>query len=84
MDTPKQALEDVIKLCNNSQSELARRVTAAGKKCSQQTVWWWLHKCDGFVGAEFIPFVLKAVNHQVSAQRLRPDLFPDMPQQKVA
>src|SRR5690606_21756723 len=62
-----EALERVLKLCGDNQSELARRV---GVK--QPHVWKWLR--SGRVPAERVPAVVRAVAGAVQAHELRPDL----------
>lgn len=66
-DQCRQALEKVLTLCKNNQSELARR---CGVK--QPHVWKWLR--SGRVPVERVPDVVAAVDGQVQAWELRPDL----------
>ncbi len=66
-DQCRQALAKVLSLCNDNQSELARR---CGVK--QPHVWKWLRA--GRVPAERVPAVVDAVGGQVQAWELRPDL----------
>lgn len=66
-DQCRQALAKVLSFCKNNQSELARR---CGVK--QPHVWKWLRA--GRVPAERVPAVVAAVDGQVQAWELRPDL----------
>ena len=66
-DQCRQALEKVLSLCKSNQSELARR---CGVK--QPHVWKWLRA--GRVPVERVPDVVAAVDGQVQAWELRPDL----------
>ncbi|MBU0565084.1 MAG: helix-turn-helix domain-containing protein [Gammaproteobacteria bacterium] len=62
-----EALARALTLCGENQSELARR---CGVK--QPHVWKWLR--SGRVPAERVPAVVRAVDGQVKAHELRPDL----------
>lgn len=78
----RAALNKVMELCGNSQSELARRV---GGTVKQPHVWKWLRA--GRVPAERVPAVSRAVGGQVLPHELRPDLpdlFPAPNETKVA
>ncbi|WP_442965019.1 transcriptional regulator [Pseudomonas sp. JH-2] len=72
-DQCRQALEKVLSLCDDNQSELARR---CGVK--QPHVWKWLRA--GRVPVERVPDVVAAVAGQVQAWELRPDLPRLFPQ----
>lgn len=67
-----EALTRVLQLCDNNQSELARRL---GGTIKQSYVWKWIRA--GKVPAERVPAVCKAVGNQVLPHELRPDL-PDV------
>lgn len=69
-DLCREAVDKVITLCNNNQSELARR---CGVK--QPHVWKWIKA--GRIPAERVPAVSRAVGGQVLPHQIRPDL-PDL------
>lgn len=66
-DLCREAVDKVIALCDNNQSELARR---CGVK--QPHVWKWIKA--GRIPAERVPSVVRAVAGAVAAHELRPDL----------
>ncbi|MFJ3410504.1 MULTISPECIES: transcriptional regulator [Pseudomonas] len=66
----RQALEKVIKICGNNQSELARRCNV-----KQPHVWKWVRA--GRVPTERVHSVAKASEGKVLPHELRPDL-PDL------
>ncbi|MDH0097482.1 helix-turn-helix domain-containing protein [Pseudomonas sp. GD04158] len=68
-DLCREALNKVMGLCGNSQSELARRV---GGTVKQPHVWKWLK--SGRVPPERVPAVCRAVDYKVLPHELRPDL----------
>lgn len=80
---PDSPLARVLALCDNSQAELARRVSARGKKCDSRYVWNWV-KRDGKVPADYVLDVEAAVEGRVTRYQLRPDVFGPAPQEQVA
>lgn len=56
-----------------SQSILAERMTAAGRKTSQQNISWWINRSNGRVPAD-AAIVIERITG-VSRGELRPDLF---------
>jgi len=65
-----------------SDSPLARAIAIVGGQqalgdaigCSQQRVWWWLHRSRQ-VPAEYCYPIERATNGAVTASELRPDVF---------
>lgn len=68
--TPKEALAEVLRICNDNQTELASRI---GK--SQSIVGKWVAR-DERVSHGFVIAVSEAVRWQVTPHELRPDLYP--------
>ncbi|AYF88639.1 transcriptional regulator [Pseudomonas sp. DY-1] len=63
------ALVRILEICNNNQSELARR---CGGTVKQAHVWKWIR--SGRVPVERVPAVSRAVGGAVLPHEIRPDL----------
>src|SRR3546814_6570114 len=52
-----------------SQAKLAAAITAAGRRCTQQTISYWLKELDGEIPAEWCPYIESATG--IARARLR-------------
>lgn len=84
MDKPTDAISRAIAIAGSSQAKLAAAITAAGKKCTQQTVSYWVNELDGVVPPEWGPFIEAATGGGVTRHDLRPDIFGPAPAAKRA
>ena len=64
-------LDKAIEICENSQTELAKRIGTG-----QATVGAWVNRFNKRVGDGFVLKVAQATNYQVTPHQLRPDLYP--------
>lgn len=71
MSSPDVPLQRAIAACG-SQTGLADAITRLGKRCTQQTVSWWLKRCDGLVPRDWAPYVEAAANGAVRCEELCP------------
>lgn len=65
-------VEKVLKKCDGSPTEVAKRVTAAGKKCLRQDVEYW--ERVGYVTTNFAPIVSETFD--VPLHELNSDVYP--------
>ena len=65
-----------------SQRALAERVTAAGRKCTQQTISYWLSALNGEVPAEWCRYLEAAVG--IPCIEFRPEVFLPVPRLDVS
>src|SRR3546814_8067179 len=76
MKTKAAPLKHAISVAT-SQAKLAVAITAAGRRCTQQTISYWLKELDGEIPAEWCPYIESATG--IARARLRADIFGPSP-----